>query len=144
MALSAKQEAFCIEYSISGKVVESAIKAGFTKASAHAYGSRLLKRDDIQKRLAELAKEYKTSKIADAQEMQEKLTAIIRQEASEEIIMQVFQGKYTEVVHESKKASLQNVLQAIQLLGKMQGAFNEKVTLDILPVVIRDDMRDDD
>lgn len=140
--LNHRQERFCIEYAKGATATDAIVLAGYSKRHAGTSAGKLLNNPKIQKRLAELVSEYKTARIADIQEMQEKLTAIIRQEAEEEVIVQLFQGTYTEIQKVIKKPALKDVLQAISLLGKMQGAFNDRVTLDITPVVIRDDVID--
>ena len=45
---------FCVEYSVIGNATASAKEAGFPEKSAHVAGSRLLKKDYIQAKIAEL------------------------------------------------------------------------------------------
>lgn len=138
--MTEKQKKFIMEYAKCANATESALKAGYSKKTAYSIGQRLLKNVEIKQELKKLTNEYKKSSIADIQEMQEKLTDIIRQNASEEIVLAVSQGRYAEVVHDTKKAGLHDVVNAISLLGKMQGAFTDNLKLDISPVVIKDDL----
>ena len=100
-----------------------------------------MKNVEVQNRLQELAKKAEDAKIADIKEMQQKLTSIIRQETTEEVPMVVSQGDWSEVQMVEKTPSINNVISAIEKLGKMQGAFTDKVDISgNLGVVIVDDL----
>lgn len=135
MALSIKQEKFCLEYAKSGNAREAYEKAGYsTKKSrtADANACRLLTNANVKARLAELAEEIKNASIADITEMQQKLTSIIRQELDEEVIVVESVGDFmSEARKMEKKPAIKDVISAINTLGKMQGAFVEKVEQDI-------------
>ena len=90
MALTIKQEKFCIEYAKSGNARQAYKAAGYqckNDASVDASASQLLRNPKVKERLAELAEEIKNNSIADIQEMQEVLTTIIRQQMEEEVIV---------------------------------------------------------
>ena len=90
MALTVKQEKFCLEYAKSGNARQAYKSAGYScknDASADASASQLLRNPKVKEKLAELAEDAKTNAIADIQEMQEKLTEIIRQKLEEEVIV---------------------------------------------------------
>ena len=144
MSLNIRQEKFCLEYAKTGNATQSAIEAGYSENTARITASKLLSKVNIKNRIEELAGEYKTEKIADIQEMQEALTAIIRQEMTEEVLMMVNQGEYGDVQACNKKPAIRDVINAINTLAKMQGGFNERVTLDINPIVIKDDLSETD
>lgn len=93
-------------------------------------------------RLAELAEETKRASIADIVEMQQKLTAIIRQELEEEVIVIESVGDFaTEAKKINKKPAIKDVISAVNTLGKMQGAFVDNVNLNgSVGVVIVDDI----
>lgn len=143
MALSARQEKFCLEYAKLGNARQAYINAGYDSKSEEAIdanASRLISNDKVQARLAELAEETKTKAIADIQEMQEVLTEIIRQVREEEIIVNEIVKGNTTTKKMKKKASIKDVISAIEKLGKMQGAFSEKVELEIaVPVFSGED-----
>ena len=108
--LTVRQEKFCLEYAESGNARQAYLNAGYKPKSdkaTDAAASRLLSNVKVQKRLAELAEELKNSKIADIQEMQEVLTKIIRRELP--------------------GVTIKDVISAIDKLGRMQGAFVEKI-----------------
>lgn len=55
MALNAKQEAFCREYIIDLNATQAAIRAGYSERSANQFAARLMAKDSIQARIAELS-----------------------------------------------------------------------------------------
>lgn len=131
MALPVKQEKFCLEYAKSGNQRQAYFKAGYkckSDEAADANASRLLRNDKVKARLAELAEETKNAKIADITEMQQTLTSIIRQQHEEEVIV----CDAVDGAQKMKKtASIKDIINAINTLGKMQGAFVEKVEAEI-------------
>lgn len=140
MALSVRQEKFCLEYAKSGNQRQAYLSAGYkckSDGAVDANASRLLKNDKVRERLAELAEEIKNASIADITEMQQTLTAIIRKKMTEEVIVVESIGDYmTEARKMDKEPSIKDIINAINTLGKMQGAFVDKVELTTLPVVI--------
>lgn len=142
--LSAEQEKFCVEFAKSGNMAQAYVNAGYkakTQNSITTCASQLLKKPNIKKRLEELTAETKNNDIADIREMQEALTKIIRQELEEQVLMT--EGRLdgeTEVVTKTKKSSIKDIISAINTLGKMQGAFIDKVAIDgAIPIVISGD-----
>lgn len=128
-----KQKMFCLEYASCGNATQSAIKAGYSKKTARSIGQRLLTDVDIQKELERLHEEYKSQKIMDISEMQETLTALIRNEATEEVIVTEGCGDgVSEAVTKEKTASFKDKVSAIQLLARMQGVLDSSSTVNIL------------
>ena len=131
--LNAKQEAFCLHYAKTGNATE-AYKVAYkttSRRSAESAGNRLLQKVEIRNRIGELTKEAHSAAIADVAEMQARLTAILRQEAEEEVV--TVTGKIIK-----KKASTQDAIRAITQLAKMQGvAENVNVNISI-PVIAGD------
>ena len=130
--LSGKQEKFCQLYAATGNATQSYIDAGYTVKSQNAAGVQAYKlvnkNDNVKKRLRELAEEAKNDAIASIQEMQSTLTQIIREELTEEVLMSEGDGDgMSHIVTRRKKAALKERLKAIELLGKMQGAFVDNI-----------------
>lgn len=140
--LNVRQEKFCLEYAKCGNATEAAILAGYAEKYAGQNADKLLKNTKIQDRLKEIVEQIESEKIADIKEMQQKLTEIIRQQTIEEIPMVVNNGDWSEVQIVEKKPSIRNVVDAINSLGKMQGAFTEKVNIEVEPVVIVNDLKE--
>lgn len=131
--MTTRQVNFCLNYAKSGNATQSAIEAGYSEKSAYSVGQRLLKNAEVQSYLRTLAEENASEKIADAQEMQETLTSIIRQEMYEEnIVVEGCGDGISEAVIKKKKSSHKDVLKAIELLGRMQGAFTNQATLNVV------------
>ena len=145
MALSVKQEKFCLEYAKSGNPRQAYLLAGYkckTDEATDAAASRLLRNVNVQERLAELAEEAKDASIADIKEMQQALTSIIRKQMTEEVIVVESVGYYvTQARKMDKEPSINDIIKAINTLGKMQGAFTDNVNLNgNIGVVIVDDI----
>lgn len=143
--VTARQIAFCLAYAGSGNATQSAIEAGYSEKTANEQASRLLANVNIQKYLKELQEQNASKKIADAREMQEVLTSIIRQEMEEEnIVVEGIGDGCSEAIIKKKKSSHKDVLKAIDLLGRMQGAFENRTTLNVLvPVFGGEDSLED-
>lgn len=129
--LTPKQEKFCIEYAKCGNARQAYINAGYKHkkdSTTDVNACRLLKNDKVKKRLAELYEDAKNESIADIQEMQEVLTKIIRQSLTEEVVITEGSGDgCSEARKVDKTPAIKDVINAITTLGKMQGAFVDKV-----------------
>lgn len=134
--MTPKQKRFCLEYASSGNATQSAIKAGYSEKTARQIGQENLTKPDIKAYLKALADEMKSQKISNAREMQEKLTTIIRQEATEEVIVVEGCGDgVSEAITKHKKPATKEVIRAIETLAKMQGLFDTSTKVNIvLPV----------
>lgn len=139
MAVTPIQEKFCLEYAASGNATEAYKKAGYkvqTDGAARANAARLLTKANIQERLKEIAKEVATPKIADIKEIQEFLTAVMRQEKKEEEI--VVAGDFAET--KEKTPPISTAIKAAETLAKLQGAFRTDINITgALPVIISGD-----
>ena len=134
--MTSRQIRFCFAYASSGNATQSAIEAGYSEKTARSQGQRLLTNVDIQNFLNQLAEERESKKIADAKEMQEVLTSIIRQELEEEnLVVEGCGDGVSEAVIKKKKSSHKDVISAIDKLARMQGAYDNSQTLTlVLPV----------
>lgn len=131
--MNAKQKRFCEEYVICGNATQSAISAGYSKRSAKQLGQALLTKHDLQDYIKELSEKIASDKIMQAKEMQERLTAMIRDEIEEEVLMSEGCGDgVTEIVKKHKKASFNDKVKAIQLLAKMQGVLESGNNVNIV------------
>ena len=142
--LTAKQKKFCDEYLISGNASDAAIKAGYSKKTARAIGAENLTKLDIKNYIDERLKEMESRKIADAAEVMRYLTSVMRNETKEEVPVVVNQGEYSEVQMVKKDTSIKDRNKAAEMLAKRFGILTDKVSLEIAPVVIKDDVSDDD
>ena len=132
MGLTPRQEKFIEEYVKSGNASSAYVAAyGGGSDSARAKSSVLLRKANVRARLEELQAEMASAAIATSRELQEKLTAIIRGETSEEVILA--SGERVR-----RQVAIRDVLKAIELLLKVQGAFviKQEVSVNSVPVVI--------
>lgn len=131
--MTQRQERFCQEYAKLGNATQSAIEAGYSGKTAYSAGQRLLRNVEVQNRLKELNGEVKNAKIADAREMQEHLTSILRGESDEEVIVVEGCGDgVSEAVTKKKKPSQSDRIKAMQLLAKMQGVLDNSTTVNLV------------
>ena len=140
--LNVRQEMFCLEYAKCGNATEAALKAGYAEKYAGQNADKLLKNTNVRERLKELAEIVESEKIANIKEMQETLTSIIRQQLQEEIPMVVNNGEWSDIEIVKKKSSIKDVINAINTLGKMQGAFIEKMNVSLEPITIIEDLKE--
>lgn len=147
MALNQKQEKFCLAYAKSGNARQSYLEAGYKckPETADASACQLLKNQKVKTRLAELYEKAANEQIADVREMQEVLTSIIRKQLDEEVIVVEGEGDgHSSARRIRKEPSLKDIINAIDKLGKMQGAFTEKINVTgAVPVVIVDDVSEE-
>lgn len=154
MAMTAKQKRFCQEYLISLNAKEAAIKAGYSEKTARSIGQENLTKPDIKKYIDEKLQEIEDSKIMDAKEVMERLTAIGRREVSEHQVVTLrnkvekwvpaVDGTLKKQVTETEEphvvempAKLSDVNKALELMGKRHALFTDKVDLQTGDIVIK-------
>ena len=135
MKLNARQKAFCEYYVASGNATDAAIKAGYKEKYAGVNADKLLKNTNISKYIKEITEEHTNNRIAKAEEILEFLTATLRGEVTEEVVVGGFGKSATEKI--SKNVDLKDRLKAAELLGKRYRLFTDKVEVDgVVPVMI--------
>lgn len=137
--LNVKQEAFCLHYATSGNATESYKEAGYAcknDAAAGASARRLLQQDKIKNRLAELAEEMASEKIANGLEIQERLTAILRGELKEDqVVVEGCGDGVSQATVVERNPQLKDVIRAAVELARMQGTYNSKMQVELtIPV----------
>lgn len=142
--LTTKQKRFCEEYLVSGNATDAALKAGYSKKTARSVGCENLTKPDIKNYIDEKLKEIESRKIADAAEVMRYLTSVMRNETKEEVPVVVNNGDWSEVQMVKKDTSIKDRNKAAEMLAKRFGILTDKVSLEIVPVVIKDDVSDDD
>lgn len=151
MALNVKQEAFCLHYAKTGNATEAYKEAGYvakTERAVYANANRLLKNDKVQARLKELADEIASDKIASIREIQEYLTSVMRREHKECVVVttsekRTFYAPDEEGVMRKQTveketpqvveipARLSDANKAAETLAKMQGGFDNKLSVEL-------------
>ncbi len=115
MKLTIKQKAFSEFYATNGNAAESAKLAGYSEKTAEQQGYQLLHKTSVKEYLVTLTSTDTKNRIMDAIERQTFLTDVIRGEINE--------GENT--------AKLSDRIRACELLGKMQGDFMDRQSIQL-------------
>ncbi len=135
--LTEKQKKFCDEYLISLNATQAAIKAGYSSKTAYSIGQRLLKKVEIQNFINKQLERIHSEKTADAQEVLEYLTAVMRGQHTEQTLQFISDGiqAITNIDVSAKER-----LKAAELIGKRYGMFTDRVQVEETAPVIIDDI----
>ena len=143
-----KHEAFCLHYAKTGNASESYKKAGYTaktEGAIYANANRLLKNDKVKARLQELAEELASDKIASIKEVQERLSAILRGETTEDVVIVENKGDFTSEARVVKvKTPTKDIIKAGVELAKMQGGYDNKLQVEVTVPVFSGEERLED
>lgn len=137
-----KQKRFCDEYLIDCNATQAAIRAGYSPKTAYSIGEENLKKPELKTYIDERLEQLHTKKTADAQEVMEYLTSVMRGERTEQVLR--LDGDGVQVV-DSIQTPTHDKLKAAELIGKRYGMFKDAVDLGgAVPVVISggDDLED--
>lgn len=137
-----KQKRFCDEYLIDCNATQAAIRAGYSPKTAYSIGEENLKKPELKTYIDERLEQLHSEKTADAQEVLEYLTSVMRGEHTEQVLR--LDGDGVQVV-DSVQTPTRDKLKAAELIGKRYGMFKDAVDLGgAVPVVISggDDLAD--
>lgn len=126
--LTEKQKRFCDYYIETGNATEAYKKAykNNNQRASESNGSRLLSNDKVKNYIDERLKQIESKRIADAKEVMEYLTKILRNQEQEEVVIVSENGP--EII--KKDVSIKDRNKAAELLGKRYALWTEKVDLD--------------
>lgn len=135
--MTKKQKRFCDEYLIDCNATQAAIRAGYSEKTARQTASEILSKPDIRKYLDEQLEQIHNEKVADAAEVMQYLSAVMRGQSESEIVLAIGIGDgCSEERHIQKSPDEKERLKAAELLGKRYGMFSEKVNIDgAVPIV---------
>lgn len=85
--LSPKQEKFVNEYMLDMNATQAAIRAGYSERSAGAQGCALLKNPNVSAEVEKRLADAKNDKIAEATEVLEYFTRVMRREETERVVV---------------------------------------------------------
>ena len=144
MGLTPKREKFCQEMAKLGNQRQAYKKAYNCKnmktetIDNNAY--MLMQNSEVRARLKELSEETKTKNIADATEIQEYLTSVLRGQVQEECVTVEGTGEGTSEARIIKKqVTPKDRIKAGETLAKMTGCFDIKFKIENTPI-IQDDI----
>ena len=140
--LNARQKRFAAEYLIDMNATQAAIRAGYSAKTAGSIGQQLLNKLEIKQAVEQGLEQIQSAKVADAQEVMEYLTSVMRGESKAHVLSLCGDG-FQEVI--TKPPDERERLKAAELLGKRYAMFNDKINLQgAVPIVISggDDLED--
>lgn len=132
--LTPKQQRFCDEYLIDMNATQAAIRAGYSKNTATAQGARLLTKVNVKAYIDEEIARIHSENIADATEVMEYLTSVLRGYSEAHVLARDDVGAERVI---TKPPDEKERLKAAELIGKRYSLFTDKVDVDgAVPVVI--------
>ena len=139
VAMNARQKRFCDEYLIDCNATQAAIRAGYSPKTAKVTGAKMLTNANLKAYIDEQLERIHNEKTADAQEVLEYLTAVMRGEHTEQTLQLIGEGvqKIADIDVSAKER-----IKAAELIGKRYGMFKDNVGIDLEPVVIVNDLKE--
>lgn len=148
MGMTEKQKRFADEYLIdlngtrAYKVAYPRVKSD---AAASVNASRMLRIAKVKTYIDEQLEKMHNEKTADAQEVLEYLTAVMRNEQTEEVVVVEGTGDgCSEARTMEKDTSIKDRVKAAELLGKRYSLFTDKMELATGDIVLKIGEWDDD
>ena len=140
--LTEKQKRFCEEYIIdlnATRAYKAVYKNCKTDEAARVNGSKLLTKTNVKEYIDKFLDEVHSKNTADAKEVIEYLTAVMRGKSEAEIIVVEWIGEgCSKAAKIKKQPDEKERLKAAELLGKRFGLFKEKIEVDEnIPIVIK-------
>ena len=140
--LTPKQQKFADYYIETGNATESAIRAGYSKRTAKEIGSENLTKLHISSYIDERMKQLQSERIADATEVLETLTSVLRGQKKGTALVGAGMGEQDVMQVEPTVAEK---IRAAELLGKRYKLFTEKAEVEVAGAVqFIDDISGDD
>lgn len=128
--LTAKQKRFADEYIITLNATEAALKAGYSPTSASYIGHENLQKTHIKDYVQERLDEINNDLIADAQEVMQYLTSVMRGESQANVV--VVEGKgdgISQAKEFTKSPDEKERTKAAELLGKRYAMWTDKAEI---------------
>lgn len=138
--LTRKQRKFAEEYLVDCNGTKAAIRAGYSPKTANEQAAKLMSNPKIKSYITEKLDEMSSEKLADAQEVLEYLTSVMRGEHTEQTLQLVGDGVQTIT---DIDVSAKERLKAAELIGKRYGLFKETYEIEsVAPIVIVNDLKE--
>jgi len=127
MALTDKQELFCMEYMKDLNATQAAIRAGYSKNTAKQIGTENLAKPAVRARIDELLDMRKEKIEVDADWVLNRLMQIVDRSMKQEPVMK-WDYEKRELIETGEYAyDSQGANRALELLGKHLGMFKDKI-----------------
>lgn len=131
--MNVKQKRFCDEYLIDCNITQAAIRAGYSPKGAYKTGRRILETAEGSEYVNSQLKKLHDERTADAYEVLEYLTSVMRGESREQRLKLAGDGVQKVVRME---VPAKDRIRAAELIGKRFGLFKEKVEVDKRAAVV--------
>lgn len=145
--MTEKQKRFCDEYLTDLNATQAAVRAGYSKKTAYSIGEENLRKPELKEYIEKRMAEKESQLIADQDEVMRYLTAVMRREKMESVVVTLNTEKTSYVPDENGTMRKQTVKQEIpqiieipaqlrdankaaELLGKAYGIYTDKVDVD--------------
>lgn len=126
-----RQKRFVDEYIISGNAFRAAMDAGYKETYARTQSHKLLENVDIKAAISKRLEQLESKRIADAKEVMEYLTAVMRGEQRDEELILVPTGDFmSDVERHEKRSDTSQRTKAAELLGKRYAMWTDKQITD--------------
>ncbi|WP_317853954.1 terminase small subunit [Chakrabartyella piscis] len=144
--MNARQRRFCDEYLIDCNATKAAIRAGYSARFARGNAHKMVANSGMKTYIEQQLEAIHNEKTADAKEIMEYLTSVMRGEAQATVVVVEGTGDGCSEAREMVKSPDERErLKAAELLGKRFGLFKDTVSITApIPVVIHDDLDEDD
>lgn len=141
-----KQKLFVDEYLIdlnATRAYKSVYKKVKNDDVASAAAARLLGNVKVKEYVDEQLQKISDAKVADAKEVMEYLTSVLRGESTAEIVVVEGEGDGISSAKRIMKAPDEKErLKAAELLGKRYGLYKENMNLEVEPITIVSDLKE--
>lgn len=146
--MTAKQKRFCDEYLIDLNATQAAIRAGYSEKTAKQIANENLTKPYLRKYIENRMAEKEKALIADQDEVMKYLTAVMRREKTDSVVVTLNKEVSKYVPDEEGKlrkqtvkeevpqivqipAQLRDANKAAELLGKAYGIYTDKIEADV-------------
>lgn len=137
--MNARQRRFCDEYLIDCNAKQAAIRAGYSEKTAYAIGNENLNKPELKKYIDEQLETMHNQKTADAQEVMEYLSSVMRGEQTEQTLQ--LAGDGMQCITDIEVGAKVRV-KAAELLAKRYGILKDGLNIDLEPIVITNDLKE--
>ena len=130
VVLTPRQKRFCVEYLKDLNGSQAAIRAGYSERSAGYMASTLLAKEEIQAKIKAMRRELFKKDIMEAEEVEYLLSKAARGDMDEKVLVSDTTDGVEEHKFLSKPISNRDRLKALELMGKRNSLFTDKVSVD--------------